>query len=329
MLYTIKPGGVSKIIESLIRITMSNSKKHLISLDSLTDEDFNYILGSGLSFANKSVPYPATLDGMVVGLYFRKTSTRTRTAFSSAAVRLGAKIISFGPNDLQENTGESPSDTVRVLSGMLDCLVARTASSHQEIELMASQRRMSVINAMTTEEHPTQALADLTTMKQVFGDIAGLRILYIGEGNNTASALCKALPRFSNTELFLYSPPGYTLPGSVIDEGRNSAKLRRSKIHEVSDLRKVPSEIDIVYTTRWQTTGTSKPDPNWRTDFEPFKVSPYLMDCHPKAIFMHDLPAHRGEEVDKLVLDGQRSIAFQQSDNKLHSAAAVFQWCLN
>lgn len=307
---------------------MRTLRKHLITLSDLTNEDLDFILQRGVALAKGTQPYAPVLNGAVIGVYFRKTSTRTRTAFSSAALRLGAQIISFGPNDLQENTGETVEDTARVLSRMLDCLVARTASDQREMELYASQHRMSVINAMSTQEHPTQALADLTTMLQTFGSVSGLRILYVGEGNNTASALCKAVPRFPHTELYLHSPAGYGLPGEIIQEGKNHGKAFGSKVIEVTDLRQVPAEIDIVYTTRWQTTGTSKKDADWRTRFDPYKVTTALMERHAKAVFMHDLPAHRGEEVDGDVLDSERSIAFGQAENKMHSAAAVFQWCL-
>ncbi|MBA4057407.1 MAG: ornithine carbamoyltransferase, partial [Marivirga sp.] len=235
---------------------MRKLRRHLITLNSLTTDDLHEILQKSLSLATGTFSYSPLLDGMIIGLYFRKTSTRTRTAFSSAALRLGAKIISFGPNDLQENTGESLEDTTKVLSGMLDCLVGRTAGSQHEMEVMASQAKMSVINAMTMEEHPTQALADLTTMLQIFGSVSNLRILYVGEGNNTASALCRSIPRFANTELFFYSPPGYKLPTEVINEGKNYGKLCNSQVSEISDLRSLPTEIDIVYTTRWETTGT-------------------------------------------------------------------------
>ncbi|GAB3892879.1 hypothetical protein GCM10029964_068580 [Kibdelosporangium lantanae] len=179
--------------------------RHLISLDDVPDADLRDIVDRAVGFANRAQAKPLT--GKVVGVYFRKTSTRTRTAFSSGALRLGAGIVAYGPDDLQLNTGESSVDTGRVMSGMLDALVARTAGDSAEMRAWAQQSRMAVVNAMSTEEHPTQALADLTTLVSHFGSIDGMRVLYLGEGNNTAAALALGLSRFRGTQLDLRTPP--------------------------------------------------------------------------------------------------------------------------
>lgn len=303
-------------------------RKHLITLEDLSNNDLNQIVSRGVEFATgKAAPYQI-LAGSIIGIYFRKTSTRTRSAFSVAALRMGAQIVSYGPNDLQENTGESIEDTTQVLSGMLDGFVARTAGSQREMETFASQNRMSVINAMSAEEHPTQALTDLTTMKQHFGEISGLRILYMGEGNNSAAALALALSRFPNTELYLFTPPGYGVAPIVLQKAQKYAQISGAKVIECHDIRMLPSEVDVVYTTRWQTTGTDKADPLWKNAFYPFAVTQEIMDLYSKAIFMHDLPAHRGEEVAATVIDGSKSIVFTQSENKLNSAMAALEWCL-
>jgi ornithine carbamoyltransferase len=307
---------------------MNGRRRHLISISDLSDGDLAALVGRGVEYADGRARPHGLLADAVVGIYFRKTSTRTRTAFSSAALRLGARIISYGPNDLQENTGESIEDTTAVLSRMLDGLVTRTAGSPDEMRAFAGQARMSVINAMSADEHPTQAIADMTTLKQHFGCIGGLRVLYVGEGNNTASALALALARFRGAELHLRTPPGYGLQAAALERARESASRNAAIICERHDLERLPEQVDVVYTTRWQTTGTVKPDPNWRDVFAPFQVDRCLMDRFPAAIFMHDLPAHRDEEVTATVLDGPRSIAFDQAENKLHSALAVLEWGL-
>ncbi|MGA4721899.1 ornithine carbamoyltransferase [Fictibacillus nanhaiensis] len=304
-------------------------KRHLISLTDLKDNDLYNLVSRGLRFSTGEDTHRKILVDHVVGIYFRKTSTRTRTAFSTAALRMGANIISYGPNDLQENTGETIDDTTRVLSSMLDGLVARTAGSPEEMRSFAAQQRMSVINAMSSDEHPTQALTDLTTMMKHFGEISGLRVLYIGEGNNSAAALALALTRYRNTELYLYTPNGYGLSKHTLEMAQNYAKMSGSKIITSSNLNTLPSDIDVVYTTRWETTGTSKLDPNWRLDFNPFAVTTEFMGNFSNAIFMHDLPAHRGDEVTTEVIDGSSSIVFEQAENKLYSAMAVLEWCLN
>lgn len=307
---------------------MWNTKvRHLISLDDLPGEAVRDIAGHGADIARCAHRGSSGLAGKVVGVYFRKTSTRTRTAFASGAVRLGASVLVFGPGDLQLNTGESSEDTGRVLAGMLDALVARTAGDPGELRIWATQERMAVINAMSADEHPTQALADLTTLTLRFGAVDGLRVLYVGEGNNTAAALALGLSRYQGIRLDVRTPPGYGLSPGVRERAMGWAAANHSAVHERHDLADLPKDADVVYTTRWQTTGTSKPDAGWRQVFAPFQVTAELMDHFPKAVFMHDLPAHRGEEVTAGVLDGPASIAFEQAENKMYSAMAVLDWC--
>ncbi|MFI5800685.1 ornithine carbamoyltransferase [Streptomyces sp. NPDC051677] len=302
-------------------------RNHVISLADITNADLYRIVDRGGQLASGAWP-AETLGGTVVGVYFRATSTRTRTAFSSAALRLGARLITYGPHDLQLNTGETTEDTGRVLSGMLDVLVARTAGSVEEMRALACQDRMAVVNAMGAQEHPTQALTDLTAMAGHFGDLAGRRVLYLGEGNNTAAALALALPRYPGTELHLRTPDGYGVDPEVLTQAKEFAARHSSTVTERHDVVDLPTGLDVVYTTRWQTTGTSKADPDWRERFVPFRVDEAVMRSSPDAIFMHDLPAHRGEEVTAAVLDGPRSIAFTQAEAKMHSAAAVLEWSL-
>lgn len=301
--------------------------RHLISLDDLTDDDLRAIVRRAARLAERPRSVETSLRGDVVGIYFRKTSTRTRTAFSSGALRLGAQIIAYGPGDLQTNTGETIEDTGRVLASMLDVLVARTAADPAELRAIAAQERMAVINAMSEDEHPTQALADLTTVVRRFGKVDGLRMLYLGEGNNSAAALALALSRFPGTELHLRTPPGYGLAPDVLARASAHAARSGASIVERNDADDLPEGVDVVYTTRWETTGTIKPDPDWRKVFAPFQATTDVWRSSPEAVFMHDLPAHRGEEVTTEVLDGPHSIAFAQAENKLYSAMAALEWC--
>ncbi|WP_432140462.1 ornithine carbamoyltransferase [Streptomyces sp. bgisy084] len=301
--------------------------RHLISLDDLTDADLYSIVARGAGFSSGKLTPARTLEGTVAGIYFRKTSTRTRTAFSSSALRLGAQIIAYNGSDLQINTGETSEDTGRVFSRMLDTLVARTSGDPAELRAWATQDRMSVVNAMSADEHPTQGLTDLTTLLGHFGRIAGLRVLYIGEGNNTAAALALGLTRFPGTVLELRTPEGYGLGEDVRKRAVALAAAYGSLITERHDMTDLPADVDAVYTSRWQTTGTSKADPGWRRVFAPFQITEALWETSRRAVFLHDLPAHRGEEVTAEVLDGPRSIAFDQAENKMHSAMAVLEWC--
>jgi ornithine carbamoyltransferase len=301
--------------------------RHVISLSDLSDADLHSIIARGAHFAERRGPPPSPLAGTVTGIYFRQTSTRTRTAFAAGAQRLGGGIVGLRPEELQLATGETGADTAAVLSRMLDVLVTRTAGDEAELRAWAGQARMSVVNAMSAREHPTQGLADLTTCYRHFGRIEGLRVLYAGEGNSTAAALALGLTRFADVSLHVAAPAGYGLPADISARAAAQAAACGAAFTESHDLAGAPGRADVIYTARWQTTGSAKPDPRWRRAFEPFRVTRDLWQRSPGAVFMHDLPAHRGEEVTAGVLDGPASIAFEQAGNKMWSAMAVLEWC--
>lgn len=266
------------------------------------------------------------LDRATVGILFTKTSTRTRTAFTAGTVALGGAPITFGPHDLQTNTGESLTDTARILGAMLDLLVARTSGPLEEMRLMSAHGRLPVINAMAQEEHPTQGICDLATIGLALGAVDGAAVLYIGEGNNTATALAHGLAHYSGCTATFVTPPGYGLPAQVMRGAVRRGAANRTSFTEVHSMSELPDQADIVYSSRWQTTGTSKADPAWREVFRPFFIDSVLMKRWPAAWFMHDLPANRGEEVAGEVLDGPQSIAWAQARMKLSSAMAALEW---
>ncbi|MET8975605.1 ornithine carbamoyltransferase [Streptomyces sp. NPDC004539] len=305
----------------------TSAVRHLISTHDLTDGELTSLVERGAEFSSSALRGGDQLSGLIAGIHFLKTSTRTRTSFSAAALRLGAQIVSFGPGDLQTNTGETLEDTAEVLSRMLDLLVVRTAGDPADLRVLAGQRRMAVINAMTADEHPTQAVADLVTLLRRFGRIEGLRVCYVGEGNNTAAALALTLSRFKGVHLELRTPPGYGLDATVLRDATANASVIGATVTEHHTMDGAADGFDVIYTTRWQTTGTDKPDPGWRTVFAPFQVTSALWDRSPNAVFLHDLPAHRGEDVSAEVLDGPYSLAFDQAENKMYAAMAVLEWC--
>lgn len=308
------------------------SARHLLSLASLATSDISSIIDKTVQIASGQLEEKNLLKDKTIGVYFRTTSTRTRTSFTVGAMKLAASVITYNPYDLQINTGESIQDTGRVLSGYLDALIVRDAGSGEELEALAEQNTMSVINAMSNSEHPTQALADLGTLKEHFGRLEGLHILYQGEGNSTAVALALAISKLPEMKLTLMTPEGYCLAPERFVEVQAFAKGSAPIIEEYHDLAYLPRNVDVVYTTRWQTTGSSKADPNWRAHFEPFRVTQELMKYVSRpsgTVFMHDLPAIRGEDVTDEVLDSPQSIAFHQAKNKLFGAMAVLLWCFH
>ena len=303
--------------------------RHMLTLEFLEREEILRIVERAVAFGQGLEA--KTLAGKIVGVYFRRSSTRTRTAFTAGALRLGAQTIPFGPKALQISTGETYEDTGRILGGFLDALVIRTNDPQSEMAALAHHGTMPVINAMSAEEHPTQALADLSTLLEHFGRLENLHIVYLGEGNNTTSALARAFAKLGGNRLTLLTPEGYGLSEDFLEPVRREAEAQGTVIEQRHTVDGPLEPVDVVYTTRWHTMGVEKPDPNWRDKFLPFSVNEELMQRLSKpegTIFMHDLPAVRGDDVHNEVLDGPQSLAWRQARHKMFSAMAVLEWCL-
>lgn len=306
-------------------------RRHILSISDLGSESLARLIERALEIASGDLDRWQSLKGKIVGLYFRLPSTRTRTAFASGAIRLGAMPIIYGPNDLQIATGESIQDTAKVLSGFLDILVMRTNQSIDEMRSMAGQETMSIVNAMSDNEHPTQTVADLVTLKEEFGRLNGLHILYVGEGNNTAAALALAVSLTPGMRLTLVTPEPYGLSPALLKAAEASAREHGAVVEEHHRIDRLPENVDAVYATRWQTMGEPRVEHNWQDIFRPYKVTSEMMARVSKpsgTIFLHDLPAVRGGDVDDDVLDGPQSRAFEQARHKLTSAMSILEWCV-
>jgi ornithine carbamoyltransferase len=309
---------------------MEVNRKNFLTVEDLGPEVLNHLVTQALKLDNANGSQSDLLRGKIVGIYFRVSSTRTRTAFTVAAMRLGAQVVQYGPADLQITTGETPRDTGRVLSQYLDALVVRTNQSLSEMKDFADQDRMSVINAMSENEHPTQAIADLVTIYEALRRLQDVHVMYIGEGNNTTSALALAISQIPRMRLTIVCPPGYGLSDDLCRKCLDLAGKYGSSIEFRDNINDLPTGVDVVYTTRWLTMGVPKGDLNWREKFAPFQITPALMEKVSKGrdtIFLHDLPAMRGCEVVDEVLDGPQSIAFRQAYHKQSSAMAILEWC--
>jgi ornithine carbamoyltransferase len=307
-----------------------DTARHLLSLTDVGSENLLLLVDRALEIATRGLSVPP-LIGKTVGIYFKRPSTRTRTAFKVAAIKLGATPVAYGPNDLQICTGETIEDTARVLAGYLDALVVRTNESIDEMRAFASQNEMAIINAMSDAEHPTQAIADLVTIKEVYGRLHGVELLYVGEGNNSALALALAVSLTPGMRLMLLTPEGYGLQSNALERVHSLCLQSGSVIEQRHDISSLRDKFDVVYTTRWQTMGDPKPDNNWKEKFKPYSVTQESMQRFSKnegTIFMHDLPAVRGDDVVDEVLDGLQSVAFRQARHKLTSAMAVLEWCV-
>ncbi len=306
------------------------SVRHLFSIADLGEAELRRLVEDSAAIARGEWLGHRPLADRTVGIYFRKTSTRTRTAFSIGAMKLGAVTIAYGPHDLQLVTGETLRDTARVLANYLDIFVVRTNEPLAEMREMSRQERMAIVNALSDNEHPTQALADLGTLREAFGRLADLHLLYIGEGNSTAASLALAFGRLGGMRLTLVTPAGYGLPAAVLAQAQAFAATSGSRVEEHHDMADLPRGVDAVYTSRWLQMGVSKDNPAWLDRFRPYAVTGQVMAAVSKphgTVFLHDLPAMRGFEVEDEVLDGPQSIAFRQAFFKMTSAMAALSWC--
>lgn len=302
--------------------------RNLISLADLTPAELDRIVRRAVFFGREGVDR-RSLHGKQVGVYFRKSSTRTRTSFWSAATRLGADVITYGPNELQLSTGETVEDTSRVLGQYLDALVVRTNGDVEEIRRLGSSPDLAVVNALSLDEHPTQAIADLATLTERFGSLDGLHLLAVGEGNSSGAALALAAALSPGLRLTLLCPSGYEVPKDKLDLADELAG-GKAAVTQVTSPDEVEGPVDAVYTSRWQTMGVPKADPDWLKAFEGFRIDDAFLDRFggPDTVFLHDLPAVRGQEVTDEVLDGPRSVAWRQAYHKMTAAMAVLEWCV-
>lgn len=307
-------------------VKVVRSMPNLLTLDDLTGDQQMTLADRSVELHRDRTRHDRPLAGRLVATMFLLTSTRTRAAFSTAALRLGAGLVSFGPHDLQINTGESFADTGRVFASMFDLLVVRSKATIPNLHALTHNGALPVVNAMSSEEHPTQGVNDLAAMRARCGDLTGLRFLYVGEGNNTAVALAKVLRHIQRCHATFWTPAGYGLDAALIRHCDDIAATNGGTLAQVSGLDELPVDVDIVYTTRWETTGTVKPDEAWREVFRPLYVDEALMKRWPEAVVMHDLPAHRGQEISSAVLDGSRSMAWEQAAMKMASAMAVLEY---
>jgi ornithine carbamoyltransferase len=263
-----------------------------------------------------------TLAGKVVGFLFEQPSTRTRVSFESAAMRLGADVLYMRPDELQLKRGEPIKDTAIVLSGYLDALVYRT-SDHDTLVELAEHASMPVINALSNIEHPTQALSDLAAIEDAKGSLDGLKIAWVGDGNNVCHSLMLASATVG-LSTSIATPPNYQPSPEIAQKANELSQKSGSKIWFTDDPSEAVEDADVLYTDVWVSMGQEKEQTQRLMDFEGFQINEELLSkAKPDAVVMHCLPAHRGQEITADVLDGPRSIAWKQADYKFHGAKGI------
>ena len=277
--------------------------KHLLSIRDLTAADLHWIL------AASEQPHPRVLEGKGVALYFEKPSSRTRNSMELATAQLGGHPVYIQPNELGIGSRESVADVTHTLA-CYHAVIAARVFDHRLLEQMAAVNAAPVLNMLSGTDHPLQALADLLTVKQLLGRLEGVKIAFIGEGNNVSRSLAEACA-LVGADFAIASPEGYGLEGA----------------QQFLDPSEAVEGADVVYTDVWVSMGGEDNDER-RAAFEPYQVDEALMARGKDAWFLHCLPARRGEEVTAPVIDGPRSGVWRQAENRMHTARGAMLWML-
>ncbi len=295
-------------------------KKDFLTLRDLTPKELSTLIerAAELKAGKDSSAYP--LIGKSIGLLFDKTSTRTRISFQTGTYQLGAQPIYINSSELQLGRGESIEDTAKVMARYLHGIVLRTYA-HSTIETLAENASIPVINGLTDLHHPCQALADILTVKEKKGKLKGIRMAYIGDGNNVANSLIEAA-MMTGMELTLACPRGYDPDRKIFEK----AKAEGAAVNIVTDPNEAAKDADVFYTDVWISMGQEREVERRRKIFKNYQVNRELLSlAKPDAIVMHCLPAHRGEEITDEVLSSPQSVVIDQAENRLHAQKALLE----
>jgi ornithine carbamoyltransferase len=297
--------------------------KDLLRIADLSRPDLLHLLDESAEIARDPHRHHALLEGDAVVCYFAKPSTRTRLSFGSAISHLGGTPEIVGPAELQLGRGETIEDTARVISRYARAFVIRTFAD-DDVRRFAGAASIPVINALTDGHHPCQALADLLTLRQHFGRLEGLRLAYLGDGNNVAHSLMEACA-LAGVDIAVATPRGYEPDRVVAATAAAIAETSGSKLVLTDDPRAAAIGVDAVYTDVWLSMGDSDDERTNRAEaLQPFQINAEIMAAAgPDAVFMHCLPAHRGDEVTAAVIDGPQSVVLDEAENRMHTAQAL------
>jgi ornithine carbamoyltransferase len=294
--------------------------RDLLSIGDLSPDELDFLIRTALSM--KRDGSQPVLMGRTIAMLFEKPSLRTRVSFEVGMKQLGGSAIYLSQAEVGLGQREPVEDVARVLSRYVSGIVARTYAQ-RALEDLADAADVPVVNALSDDEHPCQALADMLTIREKKGRLAGVRIAFIGDGNNVSASLSLAAG-LAGSEFVIASPHGYDLPAAIVDSARGWAKRTGGAIETVVDPRVAAREADVVYTDVWTSMGQESSRLSRVEAFKDYQVNEDLMAlARPDAIFMHDLPAHRGEEIVDSVIEGPQSVVFDQAENRLHAQKAL------
>lgn len=291
--------------------------KHMLSLMDWTSEELRGLLDLAQRVKADPLGRRDALAGRTLGMIFQKPSTRTRVSFEVAMNRLGGDAMFLSPTEMQLGRGETIEDTARVLSRYVDAIMARVFE-HDTVERLTAGS-VPVINGLSDLLHPCQALADTLTIRERFGDERGVEVAYVGDGNNVCHSLINAAARLG-LRLRVGTPEGYRPDPAIVAAARGEG----AQIALTTDPREAVAGAHAVYTDVWTSMGDEAEAAERQRALEPFRVDAALFGvASPEAVFLHCLPAHRGQEVSAEVLDGPRSAVFDQAENRLHTEQAL------
>jgi ornithine carbamoyltransferase len=298
--------------------------RHLLAVHDLTREDVQSLFreAAALKAMRRRALATQRLSGKTLGLFFEKPSTRTRVSFEAGMNQLGGQSLFLSVTDIQMRRGESVADTARVLSRYLDGLVIRS-HAHATVEEWARNATIPVINGLTDLHHPCQVLADLFTIREKKRRLKGIKIAYVGDGNNVANSLVEGVA-LMGMAISVACPSGYEPEASIVEWATGRARRTGASIEILRDPLIAVKGADVLYTDVWTSMGQEKEEARRLEVFGPYQLNERLMAAaQPDAIVMHCLPAHRGQEITTGALDGPHSVVLDQAENRLHVQKAI------
>jgi ornithine carbamoyltransferase len=298
-------------------------KRDFLTLDGLTRTELDEILhlSARLKRDLKAGQRPPLLAGKTLAMIFEKPSLRTRVTFEVGMTQLGGYAVYLTPNDIQLGARESVADIARNLERWVDFIMARTFA-HATVTELATHARVPVINGLSDMRHPCQVLSDCFTLVERRGRLEGLRVAWIGDGNNVANSWIAVAPRFGFS-LALACPRGYEPDQATLEKGRAEG----ATVQVTADPQEALRDADVIYTDAWTSMGQEAEAAERRESFRAYQVNAdALRRAKPDAVVMHCLPAHRGEEITDDVIDGPQSIVFDQAENRMHVQKGVLVW---
>ncbi|MGD6941334.1 ornithine carbamoyltransferase [Cytobacillus gottheilii] len=305
-------------------INLNMKGKDFLTLADFSTEEINGLLlkAQQLKQGIYSGEDPRLLKGKILGMIFEKSSTRTRVSFEAGMLQLGGHALYLNSSDLQIGRGESVADTAKVLSSYVDGIMIRTFS-HKLIEELAEHATIPVINGLTDLYHPCQALADMLTILEEKGSLKGIKLVYVGDGNNVAHSLLIASAKLG-INMTIACPKGYEPQQTVLQLAKEFAQKSGAEIAVNYDVEESVKNADVIYTDVWTSMGQEAENEKRLMIFKDYQVNEELMALAKQdSIFLHCLPAHRGEEVTAAVIDGPNSSVFNQAANRLHVQKAL------